>query len=45
LRGKGLPGKSGPGDLLVTLEIKLPEVIDEDLLDYARKRREARVTP
>jgi DnaJ-class molecular chaperone len=44
LRGKGLPGKSGPGDLLVTLEIKLPEVIDEDLLDYARKRRKTRVS-
>ncbi|MFC4174200.1 DnaJ C-terminal domain-containing protein [Microvirga sp. GCM10011540] len=42
LRGKGLPGKAGPGDLLVTMEIKLPEVVDEDLLDYARKRRSAK---
>jgi DnaJ-class molecular chaperone len=41
LRGKGLPGKTGPGDLLVTAEIKLPQVVDEDLLDYARKRRKA----
>ena len=42
LRGKGLPGKSGPGDLLVTAEIKLPAVADEGLMDYARKRRAAR---
>jgi DnaJ-class molecular chaperone len=42
LRGKGLPGKSGPGDLLVTLEIVLPEVVDEELMDYARKRRAAK---
>jgi DnaJ-class molecular chaperone len=42
LRGKGLPGKSGAGDLLVTTEIKLPELIDEDLADYVRKRRSAR---
>src|SRR4051812_26330880 len=39
LRGKGLPGKSGRGDLLATVEIKLPEEPDEALLDYARKRR------
>ncbi|WP_112663199.1 DnaJ C-terminal domain-containing protein [Microvirga flavescens] len=39
LRGKGLPGKAGPGDLLVTAEIKLPEVVGEDLMEYARKRR------
>ncbi|MGO4704641.1 DnaJ C-terminal domain-containing protein [Microvirga sp. 2MCAF38] len=42
LRGKGLPGKTGTGDLLVTAEIKLPEVVDEDLMDYARKRRSAK---
>jgi DnaJ-class molecular chaperone len=42
LRGKGLPGKTGPGDLLVIMEIKLPEVVDEDLMDYARKRRSAK---
>jgi DnaJ-class molecular chaperone len=42
LRGKGLPGKSGPGDLLVTAEIKLPAVADEGLIDYARKRRAAK---
>jgi DnaJ-class molecular chaperone len=42
LRGKGLPGKAGPGDLLVTVEIRLPEVVDEELLTYARKRRSAK---
>ncbi|WP_262296249.1 J domain-containing protein [Microvirga sesbaniae] len=39
LRGKGLPTKTGHGDLLVTTEIRLPEVVDEELLDYARRRR------
>ncbi|TVR08857.1 MAG: J domain-containing protein [Salinarimonadaceae bacterium] len=39
LRGKGLPGKAGSGDLLVTLEIRLPEKPDDALLDYARRRR------
>jgi DnaJ-class molecular chaperone len=43
LRGKGLPGKTGKGDLLVTIEIRLPERADDALLDYARKRRAARV--
>jgi DnaJ-class molecular chaperone len=43
LRGKGLPGKEGKGDLLVTAEIKLPEKADEALLDYARKRRSENV--
>jgi DnaJ-class molecular chaperone len=42
LRGKGLPGKTGPGDLLVTTEIKLPEVVDETLTDYARQRKAAK---
>jgi DnaJ-class molecular chaperone len=39
LRGKGLPTKTGHGDLFVTTEIRLPEVVDEELIDYARKRR------
>lgn len=40
LRGKGLPKKDGGrGDLLVTAEVRLPAEADEDLLDYARKRR------
>jgi DnaJ-class molecular chaperone len=42
LRGKGLPTKSGHGDLLVSTEIVLPEVADETLMDYARRRREAK---
>ena len=42
LRGKGLPGKTGHGDLLVTAEIRLPARCDEALLDYARKRRAAK---
>ena len=29
LRGKGLPGKTGHGDILATTEIRLPEVVDE----------------
>jgi DnaJ-class molecular chaperone len=43
LRGKGLPTKEGQGDLYVTVEIKLPETADDDLLAFARKRRAARV--
>src|SRR5918993_4883036 len=43
LRGKGLPGKDGKGDLLVTAEIRLPDKADEALLDYARKRRSEKV--
>jgi len=43
LRGKGLPMKGGEhGDLLVTVEIKLPQVVGEELMDYARKRRSAK---
>ena len=42
LRGKGLPTKTGHGDLLVTTEIRLPEVVDEDLMDYARRRASAK---
>jgi DnaJ-class molecular chaperone len=42
LRGKGLPSKAGHGDLLATVEIKLPETVDEELMEYARKRRSAK---
>ena len=42
LRGKGLPTKTGHGDLLVTAEVKLPDLIDEALLDYARQRKAAK---
>lgn len=41
LRGKGLPAKKEQGDLLVSLEIKLPEKPDDALIEYARKRRAA----
>jgi DnaJ-class molecular chaperone len=43
LRGKGLPAKTGHGDLLVTTEIRLPEIVDEDLMGYARRRLSAKV--
>ena len=42
LRGKGLPTKTGHGDLFVTTEIRLPEVVDEDLVEYARRRASAK---
>jgi DnaJ-class molecular chaperone len=43
LRGKGLPGKGGSGDLLVAAEIRLPDPIDDALMDYARRRKVAKV--
>ncbi len=42
MRGKGLPGKKQTGDLLVTLEIRLPEEADEALTEFARRRRAAK---
>jgi DnaJ-class molecular chaperone len=39
LRGKGLPTKSGSGDLLVTLNISLPKD-DKELEELFRKRRD-----
>ncbi|HVL74244.1 MAG TPA: DnaJ C-terminal domain-containing protein [Beijerinckiaceae bacterium] len=39
LRGKGLPAKEGRGDLLATIEIRLPAEPDPELLAYAKKRR------
>jgi DnaJ-class molecular chaperone len=42
MRGKGLPGKKQNGDLLVTLEIRLPEEADEALTEFARRRRAAK---
>jgi DnaJ-class molecular chaperone len=43
LKGKGLPKKEGGrGDILATVEVRLPETADEDLVEYARKRRGAR---
>ena len=40
LKGKGLPLKSGAGDLLVRLNIQIPK--DDELEALMRKRREAR---
>jgi len=42
LRGKGLPGKDGRGDLLITVDVRLPEAADDALLDFARRRKAAR---
>ncbi|MBB4040250.1 DnaJ-class molecular chaperone [Microvirga flocculans] len=42
LRGKGLPTKTGHGDLFVIAEVRLPEVVDDDLMDYARRRASAK---
>ena len=39
LKGKGLPGKSGSGDLLVTPRIVLPEEPDEALVDLMKRWR------
>jgi DnaJ-class molecular chaperone len=45
LKGKGLPKKEGGrGDLMATVEIRLPESADEDLMEYARRRRSARAS-
>jgi DnaJ-class molecular chaperone len=44
LRGKGLPVKGGGrGDLFVVAEIRLPEAQDDELAEFARKRRAAKV--
>ena len=41
LKGKGLPGAGGPGDLLVSLKIVLPDEIDEQLKALASTWAEA----
>jgi DnaJ-class molecular chaperone len=43
LRGKGLPGKGTPGDLLVTVQITLPEGTDPELTAYAKRKKDATV--
>ena len=40
LKGKGLPGAKGPGDILVTPRITLPEKADPGLEDLMRRWRE-----
>jgi len=42
LKGKGLPGKSGPGDLFATARIVLPEKPDPELEDLMRRWRETK---
>jgi DnaJ-class molecular chaperone len=42
LKGKGLSGKSGSGDLLATIRIVLPEGGDADLKELMKKRRETK---
>jgi len=37
LKGKGVPKGRGAGDLLVTLEVKLPERVDAELETFLRK--------
>lgn len=45
LRGRGLPAKGGGhGDLLATVEVKLPAEPDEALTAYAEARRAAKVS-
>ncbi|TMJ01450.1 MAG: J domain-containing protein [Alphaproteobacteria bacterium] len=40
LKGKGLPGKSGPGDLYATVKIILPDGKDAELEELMRKWRD-----
>ena len=44
LRGRGLPTKTGRGDLMATVDIVLPAGSDEALEEYARSRRAAKVS-
>jgi DnaJ-class molecular chaperone len=39
LRGKGLPGKDGAGDLYAAIDIVLPPIPDQDLIELMRRRR------
>jgi DnaJ-class molecular chaperone len=39
LRGRGLPGRSGPGDILVQIQAIIPTNIPEDLLSLIREKR------
>ena len=42
LKGKGLPGKNGPGDLFVTARIVLPDGVDADLEELMRAWRDGK---
>ncbi len=39
LRGKGLPGKDGAGDLYAAIDITLPPIPDQDLIELMKRRR------
>jgi DnaJ-class molecular chaperone len=39
LRGRGLPGRTGPGDMLVQLQAIIPTDIPDDLLSLIREKR------
>jgi DnaJ-class molecular chaperone len=39
LRGKGLPGKDGVGDLYAAIDIVLPAIPDQDLIALMKRRR------
>lgn len=39
LRGKGLPGRDGSGDLYAAIDIALPAIPDQDLIALMKRRR------
>ena len=39
LRGRGLPSKSGPGDIIVQVQAVIPDHIPEDLLNMIEQKR------
>jgi DnaJ-class molecular chaperone len=39
LRGKGLPGKDGAGDLYAAIDIALPPIPDQDLIALMKRRK------
>ena len=39
LRGRGLPGRTGPGDMLVQVQAVIPKDIPTDLLDLIEQKR------
>jgi len=39
LRGRGLPGRTGPGDMIVQIQAVIPKDIPQDLLDMIQQKR------
>jgi len=39
LRGRGLPGRTGPGDIIVQIQAVIPTEIPQDLLDLIQQKR------